>query len=105
MHDYVVYKEDTIKSQQNLAAYIVQLRDDDFSGDVEKYDKELMNSERMVMLLNNAGIIPSFTEMDTDKCARLVITNNVTGNVIEKVDFKRSSTEYLDIFKINKVSE
>ncbi len=103
--DYYEYKKTTLSSQTSLVAYLVQLRDDDFSVEAEVYDQNLMNSERLILLYNNAGIMPVLDDCETDKCARLLIKKSSTGEIVEDVSFICGDTENLDIFKINKVTE
>ena len=101
---YFDYKRSVITEQTMLVAYLVQLNDDDFYVDAEIYDQNLINSERLMMLFDNAGINPTYIETDTDKCARLIIKNS-SGEISEDVSFTCEDTENLDVFRINKVTE
>ena len=101
---YVEYKKSVISAQTTLAAYLVQLNDDDFQVEAEVYDQNLMNSDRLMQLYSNAGIDPTYIENDSDQCARLIIKNS-TGEIIEDVSFTCENTENLDILSINKVTE
>ena len=102
---YQMYKQEVLKSQSSLAAYLVQLEDDDFIADAEIYNKSLIENERLAALFNNADIVPAYVENDTDKCARLVIKNRTTGEILEDVYFVCGAAENIDILTINKSKE
>lgn len=103
--DYYLYKIDTLKNQTTLTNYLVQLADDDFHVEAEVYDANLMDSERLMMLFENAGISPVLVSSDNPHCAKLIIYSSETGGVIEEVNFACSDTANLDIFSIYKATE
>lgn len=102
---YYDYKVSTLKSQTLLVNYLVQLVDTDFSVSAEIYNSNLMNSDRLMLLFDNADISPVLLSIESEYCAKLVITSQITGEIIEEVNFTCENTENLDIFKINKVEE
>lgn len=95
--DYYDYKISVINQQTTLPAYLVQLADDDFSADLEVYDQSLLNSERLTLLCNNAGIVPTYEETVTDKCAHLIIRTVSSGEVISDVYFAYDDVGNFDI--------
>lgn len=100
---YLCYKEKTLKEQTDIASYLVQLKDDDFSCEAEIYDPRLMDSERLMLLFKNAEVEPTLTNSNTDKCIKLLIKNKSTGEIIEEAEFTSDSSKKLDIFKITKI--
>ena len=103
--DYYEYKVSKIQEQTLLTSYLVQLADQDFCAELEVYDKKLLNSDRFLMLLDNAGIIPKYVEKNTDKCVRLIIRSALTGDIIDDEYFMYESKDNDDVFLIKKVAE
>ena len=99
---YFEYKKEILKAQDKLVNYLVQLRDDDFTVEAEIYDTNLMNSERLMHLYDNAGINPVLVNGIEDICASLIVKNSETGEVVDKVSFRCGNTDKLDIFSIVK---
>lgn len=102
---YYDYKVETLKSQKLLVNYLVRLADTDFSVSAEIYDSNLMDSDRLMLLFDNANISPVLSSTESESCAKLVITSQITGEVVEEVNFTCKNSENLDIFSINKVEE
>lgn len=102
---YYEYKVSILKSQKLLVNYLVQLVDTDFSVSAEIYDSNLMNSDRLMLLFDNADISPVLSSTESGYCAKLIITSQITGEIVEEVNFTCENTENLDIFKINKAEE
>ncbi len=103
--DYHKYKITVINEQTTLPSYLVQLFDDDFSAELEVYDQNLLHSERLSLLFDNAGVTPIYVEADLNKCAHLVINSALTGEVVSDLYFTCDNTEILNIFAINKDTE
>lgn len=101
---YNEYKENVLKMQTTLATYLVQLSDDDFIVEAEVYDGALTNDERLVALFDNAGIVPIFVEQETNTCAKLVVKNTYSGEIIDTIYFHYDAGEKFDFLSINKVS-
>ena len=102
---YYDYKVKTLKEQTTLTDYLVQLEDDDFVAEAEVYDKKLMNSERLMLLYENANIEPEFSATDQKCCAKLKIYSAETKERIEEVTFVCDNAKNPDIFHISKVIE
>lgn len=102
---YYDYKVATLKSQKLLANYLVQLVDKDFSVTAEVYDSNLMNSDRLMLLFDNASISPVLSSVESEYCVKLIITSQISGEIVEEVNFICDNTEKLDIFKIIKAEE
>lgn len=102
---YYDYKVKTLKEQTTLTDYLVQLADDDFVAEAEVYDKKLMNSERLMLLYENANIEPEFSATDQKCCAKLKIYSAETKERIEEVTFVCDNAKNPDIFHISKVIE
>lgn len=103
--DYCAYKISVLNQQETLPAYLVQLADDDFSAELEVYDYNLLKSERLSLLYDNANLTPVYSETDSEKCAHLVIYLVSTGEVVSDVYFSCDNTENLDILNIKKTVE
>ena len=102
--NYHEYKKETLISQTSFVAYLVQLKDSDFSAEVEVYNQSLLDSDRLLQLYANAGIIPQLINQETDKCARVVIKDSFRDEIVEDVYFTCDDVANLDIFNINEVS-
>ena len=102
--DYYQYKKNVLMEQSSLTACLVQLSDDDFMVEAEVYDLELMTDERLALLFKNANITPNFTEMETDKCIKLIIRNADSEEIIDTMFFKYADIENRNIFSIEKVN-
>ena len=97
-HDYVAYKQETLQSLTVLADYLVQLKDDDFTAEVEVYDRRLADSELFGELLQNAEIMPRVTEKETDACARIIVRNSRTGEQVEDACFAFEDPETVSVY-------
>ena len=93
---YKEYKRTVLKSETSLASYLVQLKDD-YLVEAEIYDSGVFESNRIKALFDNAGIIPKYLERDTDKCARLVIKDKDTNEIIDDTSFICENIENLEI--------
>ena len=53
-------------------------------------------------LYSNADIMPVLVETETDKCARLLIRDKTTEELVEDASFVCENTKNFDVFSINK---
>lgn len=100
---YYEFKVDRLMEQNILPAYLVQLIDSDFSAELSFYNANLYNSERLQRLCNNAGIEPTLEKTDSEYCAHLLIKSQITGDVVEELNFSCDNLENIDIYNIVEV--
>lgn len=77
--------------------------DDDLAAEAEIYDQNLMNSERLMKLFQNADITPQFVEGGSDQCVKLTVTDAYTGEPVEEAYFACENHKKFDLLEIKKV--
>lgn len=101
---YFDYKVAALQSQTTLPAYLVQLTDKDFYAEVEIYDSDLLKSERLRLLYENADIEPVFVDCDNGHCAKIVVYSSQSHEIIDTADFICDEIKNLNVFSIRKES-
>ncbi len=98
--NYEEYKISNIMRQEDLPTYLVLLRDKTFSGKLVVHSRALLESERLMALCGNAGIVPVFSESESGGCAELTVQLSSTGEVIQEVRFRYAESDGLNIMDI-----
>ena len=104
---YYQYKLGILTKQTTLPAYLSQLSDDDFMGELEVFDEELLKSPQLVKLMDNAGIEPKLMDgrNDEEACAHLTVRSAATNEVVSDVTFTCSDMNELYIQNIVKAEK
>jgi hypothetical protein len=81
--DYYGYKLENMQKQTALTSFLSLLYDTDFEAKAEIYDSNLLQSERLIALLEHDNIEVCEMAPDEDVCIKLIIKSNVDGNIYE----------------------
>ncbi len=85
---YYEYKKDNIIKQSSLPYYLVQLSDDDFTGEAYVYNRELLEDEWLMKLFDNAGIKPMLKEERDGMDAELIVRGAHNNEEVDRAAFK-----------------
>ena len=99
---YREYKRTKLLEQSTLAAYLIQLTDDDYSVEAEISNSSLLDSEMLTKLFDNARIKPVCSESGSESCARLIVRDKATGELIEDASFVCDDTDDPEPLTIHK---